>query len=173
MTFENIASGLKLAMFIASIIKNPEEAMLKVIDDFSDTENSELSELKASLCKKIECDSINIVAGEECVSVEFSGIRKPLDVFAIDLVGYVYNLLDKVKMFIDPFLPEGVSINKTLNNLSVVHNEITNNVMIKFPVKEDTLSLEVKYGPEEKIASIEIPIKSEKVLNKLKDMKEK
>lgn len=173
MAFQNIASGLKLSIWLARVLANPEEEIIRMLNDFSNEDNSEISELKTSLCKKLECDNINIIPDESSIIIEFQGIKKPLDVFAVNLVGYTYNLLDKVKMFINPFLPEGININEILNNLSVTHNEITNTCLIEFPTNEDIISLEVKYEPETNTASIEIPIHSEKVLEKLKDMREK
>lgn len=167
---ENIAYGIKLAMFVASLLKDPEESIVKVIDDFKNEDNANVSELKESLCKKLECENINIVPGEECVSIEFSGIQKPLDIFTINIVEYVYKLLDKTKLIISMFAPD-INIEEVLKQLSVTHNKIENNAIIEFPIKGATVALEVKYNPEEKIASIEIPVKSEKVLSKLKDMR--
>lgn len=172
MTLENMASGIKLAIFLARVLKNPEEEAIKVIEEFSDTSNSEISELKTSICTKLECDNINIAPGEDCITIEFIGIKKPIDVFAVNIVGFVYKLLDKMKMFISVLIPN-VDIEYTLNNLSVTHDEIDNTVIIVFPGKEGVVSLDVKYIPEDNMASIEIPIHSEKVLAKLKEMKEK
>lgn len=171
MTLAEISEGIKLALFLAGIIRNPEEALLKAIDDFRHTDNTEITEIKESLCKKLECDDINIVPAETSISIEFVGIQNSLDVFAVNIVGFVYKLLDKMKMFIYPFLPEGVDINNTLNNMSVIHNEISNNVTIEFPGRNSMVSLEVKYEVARSIASIEIPIKSEKILSKLRDMR--
>ena len=167
---KSLTLGIKIAMFIGKLIKDPEQAAIDAIDDFRNEDNANIADIKLSLCKKLECDNINIVPGEECVSVEFVGIEKPLDEFAIYLVGYVYKLLDKTKLLISMFAPD-INIEEILKELSVTYNEIENNVLIEFPIKGDMVSLEVKYNPEEKIASIEIPVKSEKVLSKLKDMR--
>ena len=168
---ENIASGIKLAMFVGKVLKDPEQAIVDVIDDFKNEDNANVSELKEALCKKLECENINIVPGDTCVSLEFIGTKEPLDIFAINLVGYVYKLLDKIKLLISMFAPD-IDIEEILKGLSVTHNEIDNTVLIEFPAKGDIVALEVKYNIEEKTASIEIPIKSERVLNKLKEMKE-
>lgn len=166
---ENISSSIKLAMFFAKILKDPEQAIIGAIDDFKNEDNANVSELKASLCKKLECENINIVPGDECVYIEFSGIQKPLDIFTINIVGYVYKILDKTKLLISMFAPD-INIEEVLKELSVTYNEIENNVLIEFPIKGDIVALEVKYISEEHIASIEIPIKSDKVLEKLKEM---
>lgn len=168
---ENLADGLKIAMFLGSIMRDPENAVLKIIDDFSESNNSEISELKESICTKIECEDIRIVPCESSITVEFVGIQKPLDIFVVNVVSIVYKLLDKMKMIISPFLHEGVNIDETLKGLSIIHNEVNNTTSIEIPRGETIMSLEVKYEEEEKIASIEIPIKSEKILSKLKDMK--
>lgn len=172
MTLENIVGGLKLAMVLASVFKNPEEAILKAIEDFRNTDNSEMTKIKESLCKKLECDDINIKPGETSIFIEFQGIEKPLDVFAINLVGFAYKLIKKMNMFITPFLPSGIDINNILKQLSVTNNETTNIVTIEFPGRTGMITLEMYYVSEREIASIEIPFKSERVLNKLKEMQE-
>ena len=166
---KSLTLGIKIAMFIGKLIKDPEQAAIDAIDDFRNEDNANIADIKLSLCKKLECDNINIVPGEECVSVEFVGIEKPLDEFAIYLVGYVYKLLDKTKLLISMFVPD-INIEEVLKGLSVTHNEVDNSALIEFPVKGDIISLEVKYDLEENIASIEIPIKSDKILEKLKEM---
>lgn len=171
MTIENIASGVKLAIFIARVLKNPEEEAIKIIEEFSDTSNTEISELKSSICKKIECNNINIAPGEDCIIVEFIGIKHPINEFVVNIVGYGYTLIEKMKIFITPFLP-GIDIDNNLKQLSVTNNEINNTVTIEFPGREDMILLEANYDPEREAAIINIPIDSEKLLLKLREMQE-
>jgi len=167
----SIASSLKMAMLLAEAIRNPEDALIKVIDDFSEADNSEVSEIKEGLCKKMECDDMNIVPGDSIISLKFTGVEEPIDDFAVKIAGFVYNLLCKLRPVVSIALPKDVDIDNILHGLSVVNDETKNATFIEIPYKEKMLSLEVKSDIEEKTASIEIPIENERILEKLREIK--
>ena len=167
MILENIAGGVKLAFFIAKAYANLEAAMLDLIEDFECESTEQVSILKSGVCKNIECSDITLEPQDTGILISFVGLNKSIDKFAIDLTEFAYKIMSKVA----PFIP-GTDFENALNGLCVIHNEIDNSTFIEFPGREGTVSLEVTYNTEGDIGSIEIPISSERVLEKLKEMKE-
>lgn len=169
MNISDIGSGLKLAKFIYSLLTDTEGAIIKVIDDINNTDSDEISEIKTALCKKVNCTDMLIEPGEHGLTLNFIGMKDPIDVFAINIAGFIYKLIDKVKPIVALMVPKE-EIEKIMTGLTVIHNETKNTTFIELPHKDNILSLEVKSIPEDNSATIEIPIESERILEKLREM---
>ena len=167
---DNWINGVRLAKFMFSLITDPEGAIIKIIDDANNAESDDISEIKEALCRKVNCDDILIEPRDDRLTLKFIGMKDSMDVFAINIAGFIYKLLDKVKPIVSLMVPKE-EIEKIVNGLSVINNEVDNTTFIEVPYKEATLSLEVKSIPEDDTAVIEIPIESERILMKLRDMK--
>lgn len=171
MNISDIGSGLKLAKFIYSLLTDPEGAVIKVIDDINSTDSEDISEIKEGLCKKVNCSDMLIEPKVDGLTLKFIGMKEPVDAFAINIASFIYKLVDKVR----PILSLMVSkedIEKTMSGLTVIHDKTKNTTFIEIPHEDKVLSLEVKGIPEDDIATIDIPIESERILAKLREMKE-
>lgn len=171
MTMSDIFGGLKLAMLVFSIIKDPENALVKIIDDFRSADSDDISNIKSGICKKVKCEDILLEPTDTGVDVKFINIQEPIDVFAVSITSFIFNIATKIEPFAVIIMPD-VDIKEMLKRISVVRNDVLNTTSIEIPRGEDIVRLDVNYDPEEKTASIFIPIKSEKVLAKLKEMGE-
>ena len=171
MNISNLGSGLKLAKFIFSLLTDPEGAVIKVIDDINNTDSDDISEIKTALCTKVNCSDMLIEPNENGITLKFNGMQDSIDVFAVNIASFIYKLLNKVKPIISLMVPKE-EIEKIMNGLTVINDENNNTTFIELPHKDKVLSLEVKSIPEEDTAMIEIPIESERILEKLKEMKE-
>ena len=171
MNISDIGSGLKLAKFIFSLLTDTEGAIIKVIDDINSTDSAEISEIKKALCKKVNCSDMLIEPNESGITLRFIGMKEPVDVFAINIASFIYKLIDKIKHIVSLMVPKE-EIDKIMNGLTVIHDETKNTTFIEIPHEYKVLSLEVKSIPEDNTATIEIPIESERILEKLKEMKE-
>lgn len=170
MNISDIGSSLKLAKFIFSLLTDPEGAIIKVIDDINSTNSDEISEIKTALCKKVNCSDMLIEPNENGITLNFIGMKDSIDIFAINIASFIYKIIDKVKPLVS-LMVDKEDIERTMNGLTVIHDEIKNTTFIKIPHKETVLSLEVKSIPEDDTAMIEIPIESERILEKLSEMK--
>lgn len=171
MNISDIGSSLKLAKFIFSLLTDPEAAIIKVIDDINTTDSEDVSEIKKGLCNKVNCSDMLIEPNENGITLRFIGMKEPVDVFAINIASFIYKLIDKVKPIVS-LMVDKEDIERTMNGLTVIHDETKNTTFIEIPHKETILSLEVKSIPEDDTAIIEIPIKSERILEKLREMGE-
>ena len=171
MNISDIGSSIKLAKFIFSLLTDTEGAIIKVIEDINTTDSEEISEIKVALCRKVNCSDMLIEPKEDGLILKFIGMEDSVDVFAVNVVGFIYKLVDKVKPIVALMMPKE-EIEKILSTLSVINNEIDNTTFIEVPYKEGIISLEVKSILEDNTATIEIPIESERILAKLKEMKE-
>lgn len=169
MNITDIGSGIKLAKFVFSILTDPEAAVIKIIDDINSTDSEELSDIKIALCKKANCTDMLIETKEDGLTLKFIDMKEPVDIFAINIASFIYKLLDKIKPVVTIMVPKE-DIEKIMNGLTVINDETENVTCIEVPYKEGTLSLEVKIT-EDNIAMIEIPIQSERILEKLREMK--
>lgn len=169
MNISDIGSGMKLAKIVFSLLTDPEAAIIKIIDDVNNTDSDELSEIKSALSKKVNCTDILIEPKEDGLTLKFIDMKDSVDVFAVNIAGFIYKLVDKVKP-IASIVINKEDIEKILSGLSVINNEVDDTTFIEVPYKEGILSLEVKIT-EDNIAMIEIPIESERILAKLKEMK--
>ena len=170
MNLTDIGSGLKLAKLLFGLITDPEGAVIKIIDDIDSADINEISDVKLALSKKVNCSDILIEPGEQSLTLKFIGMEDPVDVFAINITGFIYKLIDKIKPIATLMIPKE-DIEKIMHGLTVINNETDDNTFIELPYKEGILSLEVKSIPEDNTASIKIPIQSERILEKLKEMK--
>lgn len=169
MNLSDIGSSLKLAKFIFSLLTNPEGAIIKVIDDINSTDSEDISEIKKGLCNKVNCSDMLIEPNENGLTLRFIGMKDSIDTFAINIASFIYKLVDKVKPVVSLMLDKE-DIERTMNGLTVINDETKNTTFIKVPHKETILSLEVKTTGDN-TATIEIPIESERILEKLKEMK--
>lgn len=167
---DNLMGGLKLAKYIFSLISDPEGAVIKIIDDINNTNSDELSEIKTSLSKKVNCDDILIEPKEDGLSLKFIGMKDSVDVFAINIAGFIYKLVGKIKPVVSFMVPKE-EIEKIMTGLTVINDETNHSTFIEVPHKDKVLSLEVKNIGDD-TATIDIPIESERILEKLREMKE-
>lgn len=172
MIVSDILGGLKMAMLAISVLKDPENTLVKIIDDFKSADSTDISDIKSGICKKVKCEDILLEPTDAGANVKFIAIQEPIDVFVISITSFIFSIANKIEPFAAILMP-GADIRKTLKGISVVRNDIENTTSIEIPRGEDIVRLEVNYDPEEKTASIFIPIESEKVLAKLKEMEEK
>ena len=170
MSLADLSNGLKLAKFIYSLLTDTEGAIIKVIDDLNDTDSEEISEIKVAVCKKVNCIDMLIEPNENGLTLKFIGMKDSIDVFAINIASFIYKLTDKIKPIVSLMVPKE-EIDNIMNGLTVIHDETKNTTFIEVPHKENILSLEVKSIPEDNTAMIDIPIESERILEKLREMK--
>ena len=169
MNITDIGSGLKLAKFIYSLLTDPEGAVIKIIDDINTTDSDDISEIKVAVCKKVNCSDMLIEPKEDGITLKFIGMKDSIDIFAVNIASFIYKLIDKIKPIVSLMIPKE-EIEKIMNGLTVINDETNNTTFIELPYKDKVLSLEVK-NAEDNIAMIEIPIESERILSKLKEMK--
>ena len=169
MSLADIGSSLKIAKFIYSLITDSEGAIIKIIDDINITDSDDISEIKVAVCKKVNCDDMLIEPKEDGITLKFIGMKDSVDVFAVNIAGFIYKLVDKIKPIVSLMVPPE-DIERIMTGLTVINDEINNTTFIELPYKEGVLSLDVK-TTEDDTAVIEIPIESERILEKLKEMK--
>ena len=170
MNISDIGSSLKLAKFIFSLLTDPEAAIIKIIDDLNDTDNEEISEIKIALCKKVNCSNLLIEPKEDGLMLKFIGMKDSVDVFAVNIASFIYKIVDSIKPIVSIMVPKE-EIEKIQNGLTVINDETKDTTFIEVPYKEGILALEVK-TTEDNTAMIDIPIESERILSKLREMKE-
>lgn len=171
MNISDIGSGLKIAKFIYSLLTDTEGAIIKVIDDINTTDSADISEIKVALCKKVNCTDMLIEPKEDGLTLNFIGMKDPIDVFAINIASFIYKLVDKIKPIVSLMVPKE-EIDNIMKGLTVIHDETKNITFIEIPHEDKVLSLEVKSIPEDNTATIDIPIESERILEKLREMRE-
>ena len=79
-------------------------------------------------------------------------------------------MIGKVGPLVSLMVPKE-EIENIQNGLTVINDKIKDTTFIEVPYKEGILSLEVK-TTEDNISTIDIPIKSERILEKLREMRE-
>lgn len=171
MNISDIGSSLKLAKFIYSLLTDPEGAVIKIIDDINTTDTDDISEIKIALCKKVNCSDMLIEPKEDGITLKFIGMKDSVDVFAVNIASFIYKLVDKIKPIVSLMVPKE-EIEKIMNGLTVISDETKDTTFIELPHKDNILSLEVKSIPDDNSATIEIPIESERILEKLREMRE-
>ena len=170
MSLSDIGSSLKIAKFIYSLLTDPEGAIIKIIDDVNNTDSDDISDIKVAVCKKVNCDDMIIEPKEDGLTLKFIGMKDSVDIFAVNIASFIYKLLEKIKPIVTLMVPPE-DIEKIMNGLTVINDETNNTTFIELPYKENILSLEVK-NTEDNNATIEIPIESERILEKLRGMRE-
>ena len=171
MTLSSITEGLRIAMLVVSFLRNPEEALIRIVDDFKNADSGDVSNIKDGICKKINCSDITLEPYENGINLNFIGTSESIDTFAVTITSFVLGIATKISPITSIMLPD-IEFEKTLKDISIIHNEIDSTTFIEIPRKDGSLKLHITSNPEEKVATIKIPIESEKVLEKLKEMKE-
>ena len=170
MTISSISEGIRIAMLVVSFLRDPEEALIRIVDDFKNADSGDTSAIKEGICKKIKCENITIEPDDSSININFIGTEEPIDIFAVTITSFVLGIATKISPIITIMLPD-IEFEKSLSGISVFNNEINNTTFIEIPRKDNTLKLYVESNPDSKTATINIPIESEKVLSKLREMK--
>ena len=171
MTLSSITESIRIALLVVSFLRNPEESLIKILDDFKNADSNDTSAIKEGICKKINCDNITIEPDDSSINLNFIGTEEPIDTFTLNITSFVLGIATKISPIVSIMLPD-IEFEKTLKDISIIHNEIDSTTFIEIPRKDGSLKLHITSNPEEKVATIKIPIESEKVLEKLKEMKE-
>ena len=171
MTIHEITEGIHLAMIFASFLRNPEEALIRIVDDFKNANSGDISSIKEGICKKINCENIALEPTDTGININFIGTEEPVDVFAVTITSFVLNIANKISPIISIMIPD-IEFEKSLSGISIIYDDIERTTFIEIPRKDGSLKLHVTYNPGGKTSTINIPIQSEKVLEKLRELKE-
>ena len=171
MTLSSITEGIRIALLVASFLRNPEESLIKILDDFKNADSNDTSAIREGICKKINCSDITLEPTDTGININFTGTEEPVDDFAVTITSFVLGIATKISPIVSIMIPD-IEFEKILKDIYIMHNEIDSTTFIEIPRKDDSLKLHVTSNPKDKTATIKIPIKSEKVLEKLKEMKE-
>lgn len=172
MDLSNLAGNVKLAMLLMSVIKSPEDTVLKILDDFGDTGNPGVQRLKDGVCTKVGCDNIIIEPGDECVYISFCNVKTSSTNFVTNVMYYVIGIANKLLPVVSMFVPD-LDIKSTLYEITIVDDTVNGKFYIEIPTKGEVMKLNISEDPENNVVIIEVPVKSEKILEKLKEKKER
>lgn len=141
----NVMDIFKLALFAHSASKDPEGAALKEIDKFKNNEKTPeiITGLRELMVKQYEVEDIRLAIVESNIKLSFHDTDMS---FCEKFAGDILDIFEQVK----PYLPEkfkGVYLDELEDNLTTI-------------------------SYKDRVASIEAPVPSERILNKLKEVLE-